>query len=470
MCARVLIAGPWSGSGKTTVTLALLAALKARGLDLAAAKCGPDYVDPQFHREVLGIQSRNLDPYFLDQEALCAALARAGSHLTLIEGVMGYYDGVGPAGLYSTYQLAAQTQTPVILVVPARGIYQSLQALISGYKNFQTDSQIRAVIFNQASPHLARQLAEFATSQGLESLGVLPYAAENLIQPGRLGLEIQADKAVLTDQIQRLGQLAEKYLDLDKVLGLADQAPSLDAYLPPAQWPQDDQARREGGAYKLPSLERPAQDPASARPTCILAVARDQAFDKLYPENIQVLEGAGFQIEYFSPLDSIALPEGAAALYLPGGCPENFAADLAANESLRASIYQALKAGLPCWAEQGGTAYLCQDLCGQPMVAYLKSRVELADRLQNFGYGKLVALKENPLCPVGEPLKCHEFHYYRADAPGQDLKRQKASGSLLSAAGWAGDRLLASFAQLYLPAYPQAARRFYQLARAGSGD
>lgn len=444
---RVLIAGPWSGSGKTTVTLALLAALKARGLELAAAKCGPDYVDPLFHREVLGIQSRNLDPYFLDQEALCTALARAGSRLTLIEGVMGYYDGVGPEGLYSTYQLAVQTQTPVVLVLPAKGIYQSLQALISGYQNFRPDSQIMAVIFNQASPHLASQLADFAASQGLESLGVMPYDAENSIKPGRLGLDLQADQAVLADQIDRLGQLAEKYLDLDKLLALAGQTPSLEAY--------------------LPRVEEIPQAQQSAYPTCVLAVARDQAFNKIYPENIQILEEAGFQIKYFSPLDSATLPAGIAALYLPGGCPENFAEALAANQGLRADICQALKAGLPCWAEQGGTAYLYQKLTGQPMVGYLPGEVQLAARLQNFGYGSLKALKANPFCLAGETLKCHEFHYYQADEPGQGLDRQKASGIQQAGGGWARDRLFASFAQLYLPAYPNAARRFYQLARAG---
>lgn len=443
MNARVLIAGPWSGAGKTTVTLALLAALKARGLDLAAAKCGPDYVDPQFHREVLGINSRNLDSYFLDQETLCAALASESSRLTLIEGVMGYYDGVGPEGLYSTYQLSVQTQTPVVLVVPARGIYQSLQALISGYKNFRPDSQIQGVIFNQASPRLAAQLADFAARQGLESLGVLPYDAENFIQAGGLGLDLRDDKTALAGQISRLGQLAENYLDLDKLLALADQAPSLEAYLPKEVGPRIDQV-------------------------CVLAVARDLAFEKIYPENIQILKEAGFQLQYFSPLESRALPEGTAALYLPGGCPEDFAAELAANQTLRQQIYQALSRGLPCWAEQAGAAYLCQSLCGQPMVGYLQAEVAVADRLQNFGYASLKALRPNPLCPAGDSLKCHEFHYYQASEPGLDLERHKLSGDILPGAGWAGDRLWASFAQLYLPAYPQVARRFYQLARTGS--
>lgn len=446
---RVLLAGPWSGSGKTTVTLAILSALKARGINIAAAKCGPDYVDPLFHREVLGIQSRNLDPYFLDQEALCAGLTCGDSRLTLIEGVMGYYDGVGPQGLYSTYQLAVQTQTPVVLVLPAKGIYQSLQALISGYKNFRPDSQIRGVIFNQASPYLASQLAEFAASQGLESLGVLPYAAENFIQSGRLGLDIQADQAVIADQIYRLGQLAEQHIDLDKLLALADQASSLVSY------------------RSCVEEKAQAQAQQSACPTCVLALARDQAFNKIYPENIQILEEAGFQIKYFSPLDSATLPAGIAALYLPGGCPENFAEALVANQGLRADICQALKAGLPCWAEHGGMAYLYQKLAGQPMVGYLPGEVDLADRLQNFGYGSLKALKSNPLCPAGETLKCHEFHYYQASNPGEDFQVEKLSGKSMPDGGHAGDRLFASFAQLYLPAYPHVARRFYQLARTG---
>ena len=204
---RILIAGTHSGCGKTTVTLALLAAFAAGGKPLSAFKCGPDFIDPMFHRRILGLPSYNLDPFFCDGSQLCALLARARGTLSVMEGVMGYYDGVGPQGVFSTCEVAQKTRTPVILVVNTAGMHTSAGAILRGFRLFREENQIAGVIFNNATPMTYESLRQLAAAEGLRPLGCLPRCAEISVGSRHLGLITADEIADWQEKLARLGQL-----------------------------------------------------------------------------------------------------------------------------------------------------------------------------------------------------------------------------------------------------------------------
>lgn len=443
---RIIIAGASSASGKTTLTLALLAALKARGIKLSSAKCGPDYVDPSLHREVLQLPSYNLDSFFLDKAAIRRQVARHADSLTVIEGVMGYYDGSGEEARGSTYEIASYTESPVVLVLSAKGMYQSLAALLQGFVNYRSPSRLKAVIFNGVSPALAPALSKFAAEAGLISLGCFPRREDLSLPEGRLGLDLP-EKNALLEIIEELGKQAEEHLDLDLFLELAKSAPQLSS----SSFPPEEES----------SVAKGIGDP-SAKP--LLAVAKDAAFCKIYPDNLELLEEAGFRLVYFSPLVAENLPEGISALYLPGGYPENYLATLAKNTKLKSQVLKALETGLPTIAEHGGAAYLFEQVAGEQMLGFLPGKVELSTRLQNFGYARMQACKDGLICAKDEVLRVHEFHYYQAEYAGSDFTHEKASGKASGQRGYLGESFYAGFAQLYFPAYPHLLERWYMAA------
>lgn len=272
---RILIAGTNSGCGKTTVTLALLAALQARGINLAAFKCGPDYIDPMFHRKVLKIPSHTLDPFFCSGDELCTALAEQRGRLCIIEGVMGYYDGIGMEGKFSTYDVARDTQTPVILVINAMGMFTSAGALLCGFKDFKPQSNVRGVIFNGVTDSLYAGLKRIAMDAGVTPLGFLPQEKNLSIGSRHLGLVTADEITDLDEKLCRLGALAEQWFDLDGVLELAASSPRLDA--------------------KVQEIS----PVANVR----IAVAWDRAFCFLYEENLTLLRLLGCELCFFSPLN-----------------------------------------------------------------------------------------------------------------------------------------------------------------------
>ena len=443
---RILIAGTNSGCGKTTVALALLSALQARGLPLAAFKCGPDYIDPMFHREALGLPGRNLDPFFSDAEQLCAALAAQKDGLSLIEGVMGYYDGVGAQGAYSTYDVARSTGTPVILVVNVRGMYSSAGAVLRGFRDFRRDSQVRGVIFNGASPALYEGLKQIAVDAGVAPLGFLPREEALAIGSRHLGLITAAEIDDVRQKLRALGALAQRHIDLDGVLALAASAPVL-----------HEQAR-------------PVSPVADVR----VAVARDRAFCFLYEENLALLRALGCALCFFSPLSDGALPEGIGALYLPGGYPELHLEALSGNAAMRRAVRIAVEGGLPTIAECGGFLYLHDALDGCPMAGVIHAGAYRTERLRRFGYATLTAKADSLLCERGERIRVHEFHYYESDDCGADLRAEKPDGRAWDCVH-AGASLWAGFPHLYLPANVRCAQRFvrkageYAAARAAEG-
>lgn len=437
MNGRILIAGTHSGCGKTTVTLALLSALKGRGLAVHTFKCGPDYIDPMFHREAVGVPSKNLDPYFSTGSQLRAQLAQTDG-LAVVEGVMGYYDGIGTQGQASTYHVASQTESPVILVVSAKGMYTSAGAILQGFREFRPNSGIQGVIFNGVSAMVYQGLREIAREAGLRPLGYLPNDPAFSIGSRHLGLVTAQEIQDIRAKLDGLGKLAEETLDLNGILDLAVSAPALTAQ------------------------EESPKQPAKVR----VAVARDQAFCFLYQENLDLLESLGCELCFFSPLTDTALPEHIGGLYLPGGYPELHAERLSANTAMLRAVREAVQGGLPTIAECGGFLYLHDTLDNSPMAGVISGKAFRTETLQRFGYVGLTAQEDNLLCPKGASIRAHEFHYYDSTDNGRVFQAVKPSGSRSYVCGHATQTLYAGFPHLYLPANPTFAHRFVAAASA----
>ena len=433
---RVLIAGTHSGCGKTTVTLALLMALKAQSVQVSAFKCGPDFIDPMFHRRAIGVPCYNLDPYFCDEEQLRSLLAAHAGEISVIEGVMGYYDGVGPEGNYSTYDVARHTKTPVVLVIDVDGMYASAGAVLHGFLNYKPNSGICGVVFNGASAALYEGLKQIAEQAGITPLGFLPHAADCTLKSRHLGLVTPDEYADMQQKLLALGKLAQKYIDIAGIRALAERASEI--------------------------KERPPQVSPVSRVR--IAVARDEAFRFMYQENVELLEALGTQVVYFSPLCDAALPENISGLYLCGGYPELYGAALSSNEAMRRSIREVIEGGLPTIAECGGFLYLHDTLNGLPMAGVIHASAYNTGKLTRFGYAELTAQKHNLLCDAGGTIRAHEFHYYDSGDCGDGFYARKPAGNRAWACAHASDTLYAGFPHLYFYANPSFAERFIRKA------
>lgn len=435
---RLLISGTNSGCGKTTVSIALMKAFKERGLDICAFKCGPDYIDPMFHRSVLGLPSYNLDPFFCTEDQLRTVLCSHARQLSVIEGVMGYYDGIGTEGRASTYSVASSTKTPVVLVINVRGMYTSAGAIIKGFKEFRPESGIKGVIFNGASSMLYKDLAKIAEDAGVKAYGFMPKLAEAEIGSRHLGLITADEIKDLQERIAVLGDAAEKNIDIDGLISLAETAFELE--------------------------ESPKKQENAREELIPIAVAKDEAFCFIYEENIEALKSEGFDPVWFSPLHDEKIPEGVKALYLPGGYPELYTKELSENSSMLESVKTAVSGGLPTFAECGGFLYLHASLDGNKMAGLLPIKSYRTEKLQRFGYVTLTALEDNMFCKKGESIRAHEFHYYESESPGNSFRAEKPSGKRSWDCVWAGPALYAGFPHLYLPANPQFAKNFAERA------
>ena len=438
---RLLFAAPASGSGKTTVVCGLLRALKNRGKGVRAFKCGPDFIDPLFHETVVGVPSGTLDLFFSDQDQLKRLYCRhaAGADLCLIEGVMGYYDGLGAAtDRASSYAVARALDAPVVLIVDGRGQSLSALATLEGFLRFREDSRIRGVIFNRMSESVYTALKPQVEALGVRPLGYVPKAPEVMVESRHLGLVTPGEIEDLGQKLDALAALLERTVDMEGLLALAGSAPALEA--PPAP--------------PIPPLPRTR-----------IAVARDQAFCFLYRDNLDLLADYGAELIFFSPLHDDALPAGAQGLILPGGYPELHARALSENESMRRSVREAIQNGLPCLAECGGFLYLhreLEDMEGRswPMAGVLNARAYRTPRLGRFGYITLTAKTDTAFLPAGETVRGHEFHYFESESCGDALRAQKPTGSRGWDCGHSRGNLLMGFPHLYYPSDPQLIERF----------
>lgn len=438
---RVLLAAPKSGAGKTTVVCGLLQALVSRAMLPAACKCGPDYIDPLFHSEIIGARGCNLDLFFTGEDTARRLLleSAAGCGVAVLEGVMGYYDGLGGVtDRASAYHVAAATETPVVLILDARGASLSLCATLNGFRSFRADSRIAGVILNRCSEMQYQMLQKtMADECGVPVLGYLPSLPDCALESRHLGLVTAQEVDGLRDKLHLLAQTMEQTVDIDAILLLADSAPPL-------------------------CCEDAPTVPASSRAP-VLAVAKDRAFCFYYRENLRLLEQLGAKLVFFSPLEDSALPQ-CDGLYLGGGYPELYAVRLSANTSMREHIRAAVAGGLPTFAECGGFLYLHDTLSdadgAHPMVGIFPGDCQNTGKLRRFGYVTLTAKHDNLLCCAGDAIRAHEFHYFDSTLNGSDFTAKKP----VSGRGWdcihATDTLFAGFPHLYFPANPEFARRF----------
>ena len=431
---QFLLAAPRSGSGKTTMTCALLMALKQRGYSPCAFKSGPDYIDPMFHRAVLGVESRNLDLFFSTPDTVRTLYAKGavGHGAAVCEGAMGFYDGLGGVSdKASAWHLADTLGLPVLLVVEPKGQSLTLAAELNGLKNFRTPSHIAGILLNNCTARMHGLLSPMLEKEtGLPVLGYLPKLPEAVIGSRHLGLYTAAEVEDLQQKLAALAAAAEECIDWPRLLALCEKEPPV-----------------------LP--EQTAASPARVR----IAVAQDEAFCFTYAETLEAFRDAGAEPVFFSPLHDAALPENIGGLYLPGGYPELYARKLSENTAILCEIKTKIGSGLPAVAECGGFLYLGQSLTdaeGQswPMAGVLPGTAQNAGRLVRFGYAELSADADSMLFRAGESFPIHEFHHWDSTANGTTLAARKPIGGAEWRCGFANEHFYAGFPHLYWAGTP----------------
>lgn len=437
---RLVVAGTHSGVGKTTVATGLMAALRSRGLRVGAAKVGPDFIDPSYHRLATGRPSRSLD-VFLSGEALLAPIAAeasAGCDVLIVEGVMGLFDGSGLPGCdSSTAAVARALDAPIVLVVDAAAMSDSVAAVVHGFATLDPSLHLAGVILNRVGSNgHAALLREALEPLSVPVVGILFNDDRLSWRERHLGLVPVAEHpATVQASIDLLGQLLQTSLDLDAILALARSAPSCAV-------PGLPHARHVG--------------------RCRIAVCSGPAFSFTYPENLELFVQAGAELVPFDPLEAPSLPENCRGLYAGGGFPEVFAAALAENRRLLAELHQRVGTDLVAWAECGGFMWLCESIDGHAMANVLPGvRVEMGERL-TLGYRSATTRASSFLGPLGTQLVGHEFHHSSAVPAGDGLQLTGRFGSSLGGFVTAG--LFASYLHQHLAAAPAHAERFVAAA------
>jgi cobyrinic acid a,c-diamide synthase len=446
---RLVIAAPHSHAGKTTVTLALLAALARRGLRVVPFKVGPDYIDPQLHRRAAGRLSYNLDTYLVPAERVRETFWRVAHNadVAIVEGVMGLFDGSTPTSrVGSTAEVAVLLQAPIVLVIDAGGMAASVGALVRGFRTYDPEVRVTGVILNQlgGEGHY-HYLIPALEQEGVELLGYLPKDAELVIPERHLGLLPASEEDRVTPLLERLIALTERHVDLQRVMQLAQSAPALPPVAPESR-----------------------QTPS---PRVRVAWAQDEAFHFTYQENLDLLSAAGADIVPFRPLHDRTLPDNIDAIWIGGGFPELFAAQLAANTAMLTALRTYGEQGLPIYAECGGCMYLCewlQDQQGQryPQVGLIPGGTRMTDRLQQFGYAEATFLQDSLLGPAGTTVRGHRFHYSVYE-PGTTppacayrITRTRTGEAQLE--GFRTHNVLATYFHMHLGSQPQMARFFVE--------
>lgn len=443
---RIILAAPGSGSGKTLVTCALLRLLQRQGHVPQSFKCGPDYIDPMFHKTVLGISSRNLDLFLAeDAKQTIASHTKAGS-ISVIEGVMGYFDGMGADSMRgSTYDVACRSGSPVILVVPAGGMSRSIVAQVKGFVDYEQERHIAGIILNRISMSIYPAIkARIEEELQVPVIGAIEKLPDLKWESRHLGLVMPDEIKDILKQIDRAADNLALHLDMDRLLEIASSAEALEI--------EDEVCEQPGNGQVT------------------VAVARDEAFCFYYEDNLELLEKLGVRLVTFSPLADERLPE-ADGLLLGGGYPELHAKKLSANETLRRQIAEQAAQGMPMLAECGGFMYLQETLIDQegqayPMVGALEGSCRMSDRLVHFGYSILRPKETEALyLQAGHRIRAHEFHYYQSTQNGDACIAQKPIGTR----SWEGmvckGNVMAGFSHLYYPSDPDFVQAFIDRCR-----
>ena len=384
-----LIGGTTSGSGKTTITLGILAALRQRGLRVQPFKCGPDFIDPTLHTMVTGRVSRNLDLQMAGPSFCCSSFLRniEGMDVAVIEGVMGLYDG----GRASSAALSRALSLPVVLVIDVRSAAESVAAVLKGFEMYDQEVKISGVIFNRVGSERHRELIRDAVTKNCttEILGFFPRNAEFTIPERHLGLLMGDESPLKEEQIGRLARAIEEHIDIDRLVQITRITMS-------------------------GSPEKVAQRAVEQKVR--LAVARDQAFCFYYQDNFDIFEQAGIDLVFFSPLRDTVLPEGIDGIYIGGGYPELYARQLSDNKEMRRRINDWGNGGGPLYCECGGFMYMATELIDLQntrfaMAGVFPATIVMKERLSRLGYKEVTLTRDCLFGEVGDRLFGHEFHY-----------------------------------------------------------
>src|SRR5919106_1759662 len=446
MVPAVVIAGVRRGVGKTTIATGIMGALARRGYRVQPFKAGPDYIDPTYHQLACGVPSRNLDTWLLPHPTVSDLFQRASAQrqISVIEGVMGVFDG--HSSLLeegSTAQLAKLLNAPVILVADAAKVARSVAAEVLGYQQFDSDLCIAGVILNGVGGprHLEFCQPQIEATTGLPVLGYLPRR-EAFVQPERhLGLIPTVEGTVVQDWYNALIAQVEDTIDLDRIVQLASTAspPQVQSQVYPAQ-PQPRRA--------------------------VIAIARDKAFSFYYQDSLDLLEAWGAELVSFSPLEDNSLPEGAGGIYIGGGFPGVFARELPENTPMQQSLREAVRRGVPVYAECGGLMYLGQSLSDlegthYPMVGVIPVVSSMIGRHLTLGYREVESCTDSPLLRRGQRVRGHEFHWSVLEQPpdpGQSVYRVIDQDN--RAEGFKIGSVWASYIHIHLGSRPTLAQRF----------
>ena len=409
---RVMLAAPKSGSGKTLLTCGLLQVLKEDGLQVGSCKCGPDYIDPMFHRRVLGVPATNLDTFFTGEEQTRELLAEnlGERDIVVMEGVMGLYDGLGGTEKEgSAYHLAQVTKTPILLVVDVHGMGYSLIPLIAGFISYDRDKLVKGVILNRISGSFFETIKPLVEKElSLPVVGYFETHKDLTLESRHLGLKMPEEIASIKEQLTLAGDYFRKTVDVERIKTIAGEAEGLECRTRALYATNE---KSEGGKRK-PRL----------------AVARDDAFCFYYEENLKLFQRQGVELVFFSPLKDKALPEEIDGILLGGGYPELYAKELSENRGMRMSIRRAIQDGIPSLAECGGFMYLHEEIETEngsyPMVGAMDATVSNRGKLVRFGYVE-VEEKIPYFLPEGERIRGHEFHYYDSTDNGSVCVAEK---------------------------------------------
>ncbi len=436
---RIMLAAPSSTSGKTTITCGLLRAMKNRNLDVTSFKCGPDYIDPMFHSRVVGVQGTNLDLFFQTEDQVVGSFCKNCGDFSVIEGVMGYYDGIG--GITheaSSYHVASVTKTPIIFVVSPKGQSLSLVALIKGFMDFRQDSNICGVILNKCSKAMHDMLKPAIEAEGIQVLGYLGEIPEITLKSRHLGLVTAGEVQDMECKLDILAQELERSVNIDAILEIASSAPQIFGDTPKADRVQGDR---------------------------IVAVAMDEAFCFYYKDNLELLEEVGCEIKTFSPIHDTKLPENTSCIYIGGGYPELYASKLSKNHKMKSALIEAIANKVPVIAECGGFMYLSANIAGEEMVGVLNGSCMDTKKLSRFGYIDIEAKADGLFVQKGDRIKAHEFHYWDSTCNGDSFSAKKPVTGRKWECMVNDGSVLAGFPHLYFRSNISLIRRFVQCGK-----
>ncbi|MDD2367523.1 MAG: cobyrinate a,c-diamide synthase [Desulfuromonadaceae bacterium] len=455
-----LISAPQSGSGKTTICMAIMAAMVRRNLTVIPFKCGPDFIDPGYHKTVTGRNSINLDGWMCPQSFLAGTMRRAVAEqqddsVVVIEGVMGLFDGIGASGKDgSTAQIAAVTGVPVVLVVNARGMAASAAAVVRGFAEFDPEVKIAGVIFNNvgSSSHAALLKSALSTyCPKLVCFGSIPREESLEIPSRHLGLVTADDNPLSAEYLCRLADIADVYLDIDKLAALS---------------------------FKFNSIETTEPQPITPmnKSDIRIAVARDSAFCFMYEDNLRLLRETGAELIFFSPLHDSRLPHDINGVYLPGGYPELYGLQLDENQSMKESIRQAVSIDMPVYAECGGFVYLTEGVeasenrPSSDFVGVFPVRSRMLPRRKALGYREVMLTQKTVIGGKGTLIRGHEFHYSETGIMPNEVERcyqVSRQNVSLGSEGYRIKNCLGSYIHIHFGSNPEIANVFTAACRAG---